>query len=645
MVITFESRKKSFPAYLFVFTYTLAALIFKDRVQYLMGLGLALVLFLGSYGLGKRLSFFIFKTPDQSLYFPIGLGCALILTFFVVSFSADRSIFYGIWGCLALLSAFELPVLAYRVNRNYFWAAPFILLAVWSSFSPSLYPLTLEYYLGLAHHYLAIGKIVSLPQNLYSSLPPFGPTLTLLFSSIGVDIGVKAFNLLIYFQIVAILVSLLRWFITEPVFARGNGKDQDYQTDLMFMTRMELLVIPMLLVPIVFAVFHQQTHDLLTSLFFCAAIASLIKEYDSMTTLKVWNIGLLLAFALWTKYSPLFYIPWIALLWFGLSGWKFTKENWKVFGLIVATAFLFWLAVPVRNGMQYKDPFYPAFSGILSNSNWSPIQDLYFENEVMSSGGGLLDALTRFFGLVFDPQGVGLVLLLSLVIYPFSRKLRVVNYLLLYGLACYITWFFLYQHFRQFLPVCLLLFPVCYFAFRYLYIRWPKQIWIAWTVCVIATLLPLFQFFKGSNLASTLLIPPLQTQDEYLTGRLDYYPIAKKLNNDGSIHGDILLLGENRLAYYKRPVIAGSRYDATEILEDLRRATSSEELFKRIRRRGIRYVVYDEKRFFQMYGPEGLFRLPEAQLLQLQNMLTKYSKLHLQSGQIRLYELTDSLIW
>ncbi|MCI0416959.1 hypothetical protein L0222_29680 [bacterium] len=645
MVITFESRKKSYPAYLFVFTYAIAALVFKDRWQYLMGLVLALVLFLGSYGLGKRLSFFIFKTPDQSLYFPIGLGCALILTFFAASFSTVRSIFYVIWGCLALLSAFELPVLAYRINRNYFWATPLILLGFWSSFSPSLNPINLEYYLGLPHHYLAIGKILTLPENLYSSLPPFGSALTLLFSAVGVDIGVKVFTLLLYFQIISIIVSLLRWFITEPVFAGGNGKDHDYQTDLMFMTRMELLVIPMLLAPVVFAVFHQQTHDLLMALFFCAAIASLIKEYDSMTTLKIWNIGLLLAFALWTKYAAFFYIPWIALLWFGLSGWKFTRENWKAFGLIVATTFLFWLAVPVRNGMQYKDPFYPALSGIFGEGSWTPAQSVYFVSEVMSPGGGLMNALSRFVALVFDPQGIGLVLLLSVGVYPFSRKLRVVNHLLFYGLACYITWFFVYKNFPQFLGVYLVLFPVCYFAFRYLYIRWPKQIWMVWAACVIATAVPLLQFFKGADPSSSFLISPLQTQKEFLTAHLDYYPIVMKLNADESVRGDILLLGENRVAYYKQPVIVGSRYDSTAVLDDLRKATSPEELFRRIRRQGIRYVVYDEQRFHQMYGPMGVFRLTETQIMNLQNMLAKYSNLRLQSGQIRLHELSDSLIW
>lgn len=634
MVITFESRKKSYPAYLFVFTYALTALVFKDRFQYLTGLVLALGLFLGSYGLGKRLSFLIFKTADQSLYFPIGLGCVLVATYFTGSFSTSRTFFLPIWGLLALLAAFEWPVLAYRINRNYFWAAPLILLAFWSSFTPSIFTNTLEYYLGLPHQYLAIGKIVSLPENLYSSLPPFGPTLTLLFSSLGADSGVKSFHLLIYFQIISILVSLLRWLITEPVFAGGNGRDQDYQTDLLYMTKMELLVIPMLLLPLMFSVIHEQTYDLLTALFFCAAIASMIKEYDGLTMLKIWNIGLLLAFSLWTKYSVIFYIPWIALLWFALSGWRSTRENWKVLGLLMATVLLFWLAIPVRNAIQFGTPFYPAFSG-----TWSMEQSLYLESETMSRSTGLLESLSRFLGLVFDPRGIGVVLLFSLILYPKARKIRAMNHLLLFGLAGYLTWFFLFRDFRHFLPVFLLLSPVCYFSLRQIYIRWPKQLWIVWGVCAITTLIPLYKYFSEA-----ILLWPTETQHEFLNSRLDYYPIAKHLN-EASVRGEVILVGDHRAAYYGRPLITGSRYDRSAILEDLRAATGPEELYQRLRRQGIRYLVYNESNFLQFYGPQGLFRVTESQIQNWQKMIASYTALRMQKGTVRLHEFTDEQIW
>jgi len=636
MVITFESRKKSYPVYVFVFSYALSALIFQDRWQYLIGLVMALILFLGSYGLGKRLSFMIFKTADQSLYFPIGLGIVLVISYCCALFSTSRPVFYSIWGILAALSAFELPVLAYRLNRNYFLASPLILLAFWSSFTPSIDSRTLEYFLGMPHQYLAIGKIVSLQHNLYSSLAPFGNTMTLLFSSMGMDCGVKAFSLILYFQIISIVVGLLRWLITEPVFAGGNGRDHDHQTDLLYMTKMELLVFPMLLFPGLFVLFHNETYDVLTAVFFCAAIASVMKEYEVFNTMKILNIGLLLSFALWTKTSALAYIPWIVLLWFGISGWRLSRENLKIPGMLIAAALLFWLVLPVRNAFYFGDPFYPMLSGIRSEPNWSPAQSLLFERLVMGGGGGLTAALTKFVALIFRPEGTGIAMVVSLVSYPFSRKVRVMNQILFFALGCYFTWFLLFQEFRHFLPVYVLLFPICYFAFRHLYIRYPKYLWIVWAICIFTTIIPLLRFFSV-----TPLIQPGESQEKFLALRLDYYPVAMSLRSE-SERGGVLLLGDSRVAYYRQGVLAGSPFDSTQILPDLGASANAEELYKRLRRQGIHYVVLRNVEFESLYGPQGIFHLTDIQMQNWHNLLNTYTQIRMKSGSVQLLELTSS---
>jgi hypothetical protein len=635
MVITFESRKKSYPAYIFVISYAITALIFKDRWHYLIGLVMALTLFLGSCGLGKRLSFLIFKTADQSLYCPIGLGCILLINYFIFSFSTAPFVFYSIWGLLLVLAVFELPVLLYRLNRNYFYASPLILLAFWSSFTPSVYPTTLEYFLGMPYQYLAIGRITCIPYNLYSSLAPFGNVMAMLFTGVGVDSGIKAFSLILYFQIISISVALLRWVITEPVFAGGTGRDVDYQTDLLYMTRTELLVIPMLLFPGLFAFFHYQTYDLLTALFFSAAVASIVKEYDTITALKIWNIGLLLAFAAWTKSSVLIYVPWIGLLWFGLTRWRFSKENWKTPAILWTATLLFWIALPVRNAIYFDDPFYPALSGILSGSHWSPMQSLLFERTIMNGSGGLLDAFSRFAALVFHPEGVGIVILLSLLVYPFSRKVRVINQLIIFAIACFITWSFLFQDFRNFLPVYVLLFPVCYFAFRHLYIRSPSYMWVAWAVCIVTTAIPLFTFFS-----STRLILPAQSQQKYLEDHLDYYRIAEGLEPQPP--QEILMLGDHRVAYYKQRILTGSPFDVTPILPALQTSANPEDLYSRIRRQGIRYIVYREASFEEFYGPMGVFALTQMQMQNWRKMLQSYTNVRMKSGDVQLLELSHA---
>src|SRR5207249_5581093 len=97
MIISFESRKKSYPAFLVLICYAAMAFVFKDRWKYCAGILLALALFLGSYGIGKRLSFLLFKTADQTLYFPLGLGSILALTYAVASFFTTPLFFYSLW--------------------------------------------------------------------------------------------------------------------------------------------------------------------------------------------------------------------------------------------------------------------------------------------------------------------------------------------------------------------------------------------------------------------------------------------------------------------------------------------------------------------------------------------------------------------
>ena len=139
MIIGFEIEKRSLPLYILPLSYLILAMIFPDRWKYAAGLILALVLFLGSYGLGKRLSFILFKIADQTLYFPLGLGVVLAVVYAIAEFTTAPMLFYLIWGALVVVAAFETPVLNYRLRRVYFWAAPFVLLGYWSTLTPVLF--------------------------------------------------------------------------------------------------------------------------------------------------------------------------------------------------------------------------------------------------------------------------------------------------------------------------------------------------------------------------------------------------------------------------------------------------------------------------------------------------------------------------
>ena len=139
MMINFQIEKRSFPIYIIPAVYLAFAMLFPDRWNYAAGLGLALILFLGSYGLGKRLSYLVFKISDQTMYFPLGLGLALGVVYLAGVFSTQPLLFYLTWGSLALLALPEVPILTYRLRRAYLWGVPFVLLGFWSLSLPPLF--------------------------------------------------------------------------------------------------------------------------------------------------------------------------------------------------------------------------------------------------------------------------------------------------------------------------------------------------------------------------------------------------------------------------------------------------------------------------------------------------------------------------
>jgi hypothetical protein len=642
MIISFESRKKSYPAFVVLVAYGLLALLFDDRWQYCGGIVLSLLLFLGCYGFGKRLSFFIFKTADQTLYFPLGLGVLLLCTFTAASFSTNPIVFYVLWAGIAVCSVFEMPVLNYRIGRAYFWAAPFVLFAFWSSLTPTSSFDALSYALGLPHRYLAAGKMSFIPGNLFSVFPPFSQVLNLLFAGIGMEAGIKPFLILVFLQTISILVALLRWLITEPVMSLPESRNDEYQVDLMYMSRTELMVVPMLLLPAAWISIHLLGPEMLASLFFCAGVATLVKEFDYLTFRKLLNAAALLSFALWTKYTVLIYVLLLPLLWLSLSRWRFSRENLKSSSILLGLALLFWSPFLIRNAWLVGDPFYPMLAGMRSDSLWSPDQTLALERDVMQRGApGITALFLTPFQLLFHPENfgvaaaIGLLPLLSLVLYPFGRKFRTVNRILLYVLFCYVGWVYLFKRFSDFLPPFVFLFLASYFAFRYLFLR--SRIWLgaAWVAGAVVAGVFLFSAYARSP-----LIFPGRKDSDYLRSNVDYYPMAEQLDREAP--GKVLLLGETRTAYFHRPVLAASPYDQIPLLKELQAATTSEEVATLLGKNGVRYVVYNPEQLKNLSETKGVWKFPDAKIGLLSASLARYGREVRKSGNVLLYEIKDS---
>ena len=646
MIISFEARKRGLPLFVIPSACLVFALLFESRWEYCLGIGLALILFLGSYGAGKRLSFLFFKTADQTLFFPLGVGSVLAVSFLVAQFAISPMVFYCIWGSLAILGFFEIPVLNYRIGRSYFWATPFVLFGIWQALTPETHSAALEYSLGLSHQYLLVGKWTVFPDSLYSALPPFGQVLTLLFTGMKSDSGVRLFCLVLLFQIVSVLVGLLRWLITEPVIGGGNGRDHEQQVDLLYMSKTELMVVPLLMLPAAWLSMHLGPADLLASLFFCAGIATVVKEFPALSSRNRVTAALLFAFALWTKYSAVLYVAILPVLWFSLCSWRISRENWKQIGSLALLILIFWTPFLAQNALTLGDPLYPALDGILSDRGWSPEQSQTLEHDLFGARThGFAPVLLTPFFLLFQPArygyagGTGAVVLLSLILYFFSRKMRSVNQILIYLLVCYMAWVFTFRDFSQFLPPLFLVFLTAYFGFRHFAIRWPAYLAGAWGVCALISILALL----SANPASHWILPGESAQ-AYLSRRLDYYRFAERLQG-GQHSGKVWMLGETRTAYFRVPLTVSSTYNRDTVLTDLQKVNSPDQINSYCKQKGIRFIVFSPRQFVRRYGPDGFAKFSEVEIGIVQDFLDHYTTLIQVSGQVTLFEVKNRDNW
>lgn len=645
MFITFDSGKKSYPIYLLPASYAIFATLFPDRMEYWIGLLFALVLYLGSYGLGKRICFSLLKTADQTLYFPVGLGSVLAVVYVATSFQIGGMLLYIIWGGLVVLSAFESPILTYRISRSYFLAAPVVLLLFWMSLTPPVFPDALISFLGLPQQYVAAGKSFLDPAHLDSTMPPFFYSMSQLFIGWGFVTGIRVFQIILYFQTLSVLASLLKWFMTEPVLGMIGSSSSDAHVDMVYVSRMDLLVLPALLTPGMALLLHFGTPDLLVALFFCAGIASLMKEFDTLTNPKIYCVAMLFAFALWTKHNVILYVLLIPLLWLGLDGWKFTKTGRRPLLRLLLSVIVLWVPLLIRNAMVLGDPLFPAMAGIVSLKDWIPSQTQAVVTTYFSEPRGILALIATPLLLTFHSSVLGygaeagLVLLITIGVYPFARKVRGLNPLLVYFLGCYLLWGSVFHDFRQFLPVYFFLFPASYVSFRFLNIQSPRYLVLALSLCLIA-------FFVSviSPLSRYPLIGWSQTQEDYLEANLNHLPVVKEINNS-SARDSVLLLGETRVAYINRSVLYSGPFGRNPFFQSILDSQTAKELHQRAGRAGISLIAFHEKNFDRLYGPQGVVRLTEEKMRLVREFLDSYTEPVVQTDDVTLYRLSKSGGW
>ena len=606
---------RGFPAYILILIYLALASIFPDRLQYIEALFLALGLYLAAHGLGRRISRRFWPDLNSSFWFPLGLGLLLSVCTMCFVFGTGPFLFFAIWIAVAAMAIPETPILRARIPYSCLWGAPFVLIGFWSTWTPSTFFDALVYHMGLPHQYLARGIMSVIPHHLYSSFPPFEQTLNLMFACTQRDPGIKIFTVLILFHLTLVITHFVRKVHPDA--------------------KMEFSVLPILFLPGVWVLIHVVTADVLAGLFFCAGVAFLAVQTRPLSGRTVLAGALLIAFSAWTKSNVNLYIPLLAVLWislFGLQEWKKLLQFYLLIFLLIAPLLL-------RNFVTLGDPLYPALWQIFPNAGWSPQQSHALQMDSFPHRAkSLADILLAPFRLAFQTNyygsasETGIVWLTSLLLYPFAKRNRVINRILLYVFVCFLSWLFVFHNFRQFFPVFLLLYPMAAIALESFAARYSRAMvfyWILAGFVGLRLLLPIvWNYFP--------LIQPGQSQSEYLRRNLDYYAIAELVNQNPL---KTLLLGDTRIAFFRVPVISCTAYDQNPLLLWIEKSADAKALYDRFKRHQVGYVVYNRAEMNRLVKKYNLWRPPKRDQIVLDQFLKQYTVPKVRSGEIYLLQV------
>lgn len=576
------------PLFALGLTYIILSLVFPDRWNYVLGFGFCSILWLASRSIGRSIFSRKLSIPD-SWMFPAGLGIVLAIASIITSVSTAHWLVTTIWILLAVAAIFELRYLKVKVPLKYVFFAPLIVLAFLSSLTPTTFFDALSYHLGLPYQYLEFGRIQVLPHQLYSTFPPFEHVLNLLFVSFELLSGIKLFSLILYLGLIHVFTE----------FLPPNG---DSQIDPKFVCWI------LALFPAPWILIHLITADLLASLCFCCGICAVVKSTSISDSNYTVLPALFLSFAIWTKINCLLYTALVPLLWFLMAKNQTFIEKTKRIAAQSLLVFLFIIPLLIRNFIAVGDPLYPALNKIFSESRWSHEQQLALRLDSFSSRDNtpvsilqtpfLLTFRKGSFGAAAEP---GVAFLFGVLVYVISRKNSIVNRILLYVVVCYLLWWFTFFSFRQFIPVFFLLSLPSAIAIETIHNRSRLLSYACLIIFAAYSVLGLIAVFRNFF----PLLSPTQTEANYLTARLDYYPAAETMNALES-NGKILFLAESRSAYVKHSAIVPSRYDYNPLFEWVSQSKDSATLFARFKQEGVQFIFCNWKEYAHLAGKTGI---------------------------------------
>ena len=375
---------------------------------------------------------------------------------------------------------------------------------------PPIFFDTLVYHLGLPQQYLIRGGLVQLPNFHYSAMPANAE----LFYALGLALGDIPFARLIGFG--GLVFGLLQVASLANYWQERSGA---------------LAAVLALGLPITMFMGIHNGVDHWVALFLCASVLASLHWIDSGRLSDAGWAGVFAGAAIGCKYTALYHVAPLAIVVLIARA----RRSGEVLAMLrsVGTGALATLAVGggwyLRNAINTGNPVYPAFFGMFGGDGWSAAAAERLAQDAPQGGAGqltLIGALQIPWDLVINPQNFG--------------------------------------EFGDVGPVLWVLAALAGAETQRL-IAFHPGVWrrrVAELAIVILAVTGIGAVVRKETQvfhAHDYLLGRL-LHDRYLQLGTDYYDVAR-MTADLPEDSHVLLVGDSRLLFYERPVLASSAYD------------------------------------------------------------------------------------
>ncbi len=468
----------------------------------------------------------------------------VLLLFFLVKFCKD--LFFS-----KFIGFFKRPV-----NEYLFFLFPMLYASLPSSFYD-----TLVFHLGIPNFYIQNSGFIKASQFLYSNTSIYYE-ISLIPSVFAGDMVPRLFHFLIGITIIYMII--------------------DFSVEFFNLKNRKLLLLVVLSLPVTALLITSVKNDLISAFFILLGIRFILKGRNVLSAI-FWG------FSIGVKYTNI--IPMILFFVMLLIRRKGLKP--KVIFLIGIVLLLLIMPILIKNYTLTENPVYPFLNSIFKSEAWDVSR-----HEIMKADSGgifhsIKDVLEYPYDLSFKDIG-GIAGPIFLIFLPFlivQKRRRI--FLLLFAL--------------------LLLFAGPYFkmSVRCWYISFlllSIYIVLIYEEGIPKILRIVLFFIIGLNFFTSFALLERYYVSNYLfSGKMDIeqykesvfptYPAISFANKNIPDGQRILLVGESRSYYLKRPYMVASPYDYSILHKFIVISDNGEEFRENLKSDGYSFMIFNKKEF------------------------------------------------